>query len=180
MPGKFVKTLKTIGRKWFIFLVVIILIVFIFNQLAAIIITIITIVLFALSYIPTMLFYKKFNKFLNEFDSIDDNNVARKLKRPLAQIQERMYKLSKKQSKKTSLITFTNGHYTFYNEKIITNFKSYYNNGLGEKEVLEKLKKYDIKTRTEIKTIEETLIKHDRLEERKISVKEYRDKQRYL
>ncbi|MFX0046825.1 MAG: hypothetical protein ACFE8G_01530, partial [Candidatus Hermodarchaeota archaeon] len=122
----------------------------------------------------------KINKFLNEFDSIEDNIVARKLKHPLPQIQERMYKLSKKQSKKNSLITFTNGHYTFYNEKIITTFKSYYNNGLGEKEVLEKLKEFDIKTRTEIKAIEESLIKHDRLEERKISVKEYRDKQRYV
>ena len=56
MPGKFVKTLKTIGRKWFIFLVAVILIVFFFNQLAAIIITIITIILFALSYVPTRLF----------------------------------------------------------------------------------------------------------------------------
>jgi len=179
MPGKFVKTLKTIGRKWFIFLVAVILIVFFFYPLAAIIITIITIVLFALSYVPTLLFYKKFNKFLNEFDSIDDKTVARKLKRPLAQIQDRMYKLSKKQNKESFLIIFSNKHYIFYNEKIITYFKSYYNKGLGEKEVLEKLKKFDIKTRTEIKTIEDTLIKHDRLEERKVTVKEYRDKQRY-
>jgi hypothetical protein len=179
MPGKFVKTLKTIGRKWFIFLVAVILIVFIFYPLVAIIITIITIVLFALSYVPTWLFYKKLEKFLNEIDSIDDKAVARKFKRPLAQIQEKMYKLSKKQSKKNSLIIFSNGHYIFYNEKTITIFKSYYNKGLGEKEVLEKLKKFDIKTRTEIKTIEETLIKHNRLEERKVSVKEYRDKKRY-
>ena len=180
MPGKFVKTLKTIGRKWFIFLVAVIIIVFFFNQLAAVIITIITISLFALSYVPTLLFSKKLNKFLNEVDSIEDKAVAKKLNRPLAQIQGNMYKLSKEQSKKSSLITFINGHYNIYNEKIITNFKSYYNKGLGEKEVLEKLKKFDIKTRTEIKIIEETLIKHNRLEERKVSVKEYRDKQRYL
>jgi predicted RND superfamily exporter protein len=179
MPRKFVKTLKTIGRKWFIILVAVIIVVFIFYQIAAIIITIITIVLFALSYIPTLLFYKKLNKFLNGVDLIDDTTVARKLKHPLAQIQERMNKLSKKQSKKNSLIIFTNGHYMFYNEKIITNFKSYYKKGLGEKEVLEKLKKFDIKTRTEIKAIEESLIKQDRLEERKVSVKEYRDKKRY-
>lgn len=179
MPGKFVKTLKTIGRKWFIILVAVILIVFIFNPLAAIIITIITIVLFALSYVPTLLFYKKFNSFLFEVDSIDDKTAARKLKRPLAQIQERLHKLSKKQSKKSFLIIFSNGHYIFYNEKIINGFKTYYNKGLGEKEVLEKLKKFDIKTRTEIKLIEETLLRHDRLEDRKVSVKEYRDKQRY-
>jgi len=179
MPRKFVKTLKTIGRKWFIFLVAIIIVVFIFYQIAAIIITIITIVLFALSYIPTVLFYKKLNKFLSGVNSIDDKTIARKLKHPLAQIQDKMNKLSKKQSKKNSLIIFTSGHYIFYNEKIITNFKTYYTKGLGEKEVLEKLKKFDIKTKTEIKAIEESLIKHNRLEERKVSVKEYRDKKRY-
>ena len=116
---------------------------------------------------------------MNETDSIDDKTIARKLKRSSAQIQENMFKLSKKQSKKSSLIIFTNGHYSFYSEKVITHFKSYYNKGLGEKEVLEKLSKYDIKTRTEIKTIEETLITHERLEARKVSVKEYRDKLRY-
>lgn len=179
MPGKFVKTLKTIGRKWFIFLIVVILIVFIFNQLAAIIITIITIVLFALSYVPILLFYKKFDNFLNEVDSADDKTASRKLKRPIAQIQERMHKLSKKQSKMSSLIIYSNKHYIYYDEKIINSFKSYYKQGLGEKEILEKLKKFEVKTRTEIKIIEETLIKHDRLEERKVSVKEYRDKLRY-
>ena len=179
MPRKFVKTLKTIGRKWFIFLVAVIIVVFIFYPIAAIVITIITIVLFALSYVPTLLFYKKLNKFLSGVHSIDDKTVARKLKRPLAQLQEKMNKLSKKQSKKNYLIIFTNGHYIFYNEKIITNFKTYYIKGLGEKEVLEKLKKFNIKTRTEIKAIEDSLIKYNRLEERKVSVKEYRDKKRY-
>jgi len=179
MTRKFVKTLKRIGRKWFIFLVAIIIVVFIFYPIAAIIITIITIILFALSYIPTFMFYKKLDKFLSGVDLIDDKTVARKFKRPLAPIQEKMNKLSKKQSEKNSLIIFTNGHYIFYNEKIITNFKTYYTKGLGEKEVLEKLKKFNIKTRTEIKAIEESLIKHNRLEERKVSVKEYRDKKRY-
>ncbi|MHA2287448.1 MAG: hypothetical protein ACXABG_01550 [Promethearchaeota archaeon] len=179
MLGKFVKTLKTLGRWWFIFLVAVILIVFIFNQLAAIIITIITIVLFALSYVPTLFFYRKLDKYLNQIDSIDDKTIARKLRQPIAKIQDKMHKLTKKQANKNSLIIFTNGHYTFYSEKIIANFKSHYNKGLGEKEILEKLKKFDINTRTEIKVIEETLIKHDRLEDRKISVKEYRDKQRY-
>jgi hypothetical protein len=179
MLGKFVKTLKTIGRWWFIFLVAIILVVFLFNQLAAIIITVITITLFALSYVPTQLFYRRLDKNLNKVKIVDDKTLARKLKRPLAQIQDKMFKISKKQSKKSSLITFFNGHYIFYNELIITNFKSFYNKGLGEKEILEKLKKFEINTRNEIKLIEETLIKHERLEDRKISVKEYRDKKRY-
>ena len=179
MPGKFVKALKTIGRKWFIFLIIIILIVFIFNPIAAIIITIITIVLFGISYVPTLMFSKKLNKFLSNINVIEDKAVARRLKRPLAQVQEKMYKLSKSQNKKEWLITFYNGHYSFYNEKVIKKFKAYYNKGLGEKEILEQLKKIEINTRAEIKAIEETLVNNDRLKGRKVSVKEYRDKKRY-
>ena len=179
MPGKFVKTLKTIGRKWFLFLVIAILIVFIFYQLAAIILTVITIVLFALSYIPTLFFNKKLKKFLSDCSSIEDKMVARKLKRSLPQIQEKMHNLSRKQDKKNWLIIFTNRHYIFYNEVTVEKFREYYTKGLGEKEILEKLKKSDIKTRDEIKAIEETLVENSRLEAREVSVKEYRDKQRF-
>ncbi len=179
MPGKFVKALKTIGRKWFIFLIAVIIIIFFFEQIAAIIITIITIILFGISYVPTLMFSKKLNKFLSNINVIEDKSVARRLKRPLSQIQEKMYKLSKNQDEKDWLITFYNGHYSFYNEKVIKKFKIFYNKGLGEKEILEQLKNFEINTRAEIKAIEDTLINNNRLEGRKISVKEYRDKKRY-
>ena len=179
MPGKFVKALKTIGRKWFIFLIVIIIIVFFFEPIVAIIITIITIILFGISYIPTLIFSKKLNKFLSTINVIEDKSVARRLKCPLSQVQEKMYKLSKNQNKKDWLITFYNGHYSFYGEKVIKRFKVFYNKGLGEKEILEQLKNFEINTRAEIKAIEDTLVNNDRLEGRKVSVKEYRDKKRY-
>jgi len=179
MLGKFVKVLKIIGRKWFIFLVAIILIVFIFNQIAAIIITIITIVLFGISYVPSLLFSKKLNKFLSNINVVEDKSIARRLKRPLSLVQEKMHKLSKNQNKKEWLITFYNGHYSFYNEKVIKKFKDFYNKGLGEKEILEQLKNFEIDTRAEIKSIEDTLVNNNRLEGRKVSVKEYRDKKRY-
>jgi len=180
MPGKFVKTLKTIGRKWFLFLVIAILIVFIIDQLVAIIMTITSIVLFVLSYIPTLFFNKKLKKFLSENNTIEDKMVAKKLKRTLPQIQEKMHILSKKQNKKNWLIIFTNKHYIFYNEKIVEKFREYYTQGLGEKEILEKLKNSDIKTKAEIKAIEDTLVENSRLEAREVSVKEYRDKKRFL
>jgi hypothetical protein len=50
---------------------------------------------------------------------------------------------------------------------------------LGEKEILEKLRNFEIKTKAEIKAIKDTLANFNRLEERKVSVKEYRDKKRY-
>ena len=179
MPSKFVKTLKKIGRKWFIFLVIAILIVFIFHQIPAIIMTIITIVLFALSYIPTLIFNKNLKNFLSDYSSIEDKMVARNLKRSLRQIQEKMHNLSKKQNKKNWLIIFTNGHYIFYNEETVEKFRVHYTKGLGEKEILEKLKKSNIKTRDEIKAIEETLVENGRLKAREVSVKEYRNKQRF-
>jgi len=179
MPGKFVKALKTIGRKWFIFLVVVIIIIFFFEQIVAIIITIITIILFGISYVPTLIFSKKLNKFLSNINVIEDKSVARRLKRPLSQVQEKMYKLSKNQNNKDWLIIFYNGHYSFYNEKVIKKFKNFYNKGLGEKEILEQLKNFEINTRAEIKAIEDALVNNDRLEGRKVSVKEYRDKKRY-
>jgi len=179
MPSKFVKILKKVGRKWFIFLIIAIFIVFIFYHVAAIIMTVITIIIFTLSYIPTLFFNKKLKKFLSDYNSIEDKVVARKLKRSLPQIQEKMYKLSKKQSKKNWLIIFTNRHYIFYNEETVEKFREYYTKGLGEKEILEKFKKSDIKTRDEIKAIEETLVDNSRLEVREVSVKEYRDKQRF-
>ena len=141
--------------------------------------TIITIVLFALSYIPTLILNKKLKKLLSDYSSIEDKMVARKLKRSLPQIQEKMHRLSKKQSKQNWLIIFTNRHYIFYNEETIQKFREYYTKGLGEKEILEKLKKRDIKTKDEIKAIEETLVENSRLEGREVSVKEYRDKQRF-
>ena len=141
--------------------------------------TVITIIIFTLSYIPTLFFNKKLKKFLSDYNSIEDKVVARKLKRSLPQIQEKMYKLSKKQSKKNWLIIFTNRHYIFYNEETVEKFREYYTKGLGEKEILEKFKKSDIKTRDEVKAIEETLVDNSRLEVREVSVKEYRDKQRF-
>ena len=141
--------------------------------------TIITIVLFTLSYIPTMFFNKKLKNFLMHYNSIEDKLVARKLQHPLPQIQEKMHNLSKKQDKKKWLIVFMNRHYIFYNEETIRKFRVYYTKGLGEKEILEKLKKSDIKTRAEIKAIEETLVENSRLEAREVSVKEYRDKKRF-
>ncbi len=141
--------------------------------------TIVTIVLFTLSYIPTLIFNKNLKNFLLDYSSIEDKMVARKLKRSLPQIQEKMHDLSKKQSKQNWLIIFTNRHYIFYNEETIQKFREYYVKGLGEKEILEKLKKCDIKTKDEIKAIEETLVENSRLEGREVSVKEYRDKQRF-
>ena len=179
MNSKLSKLLKKIGRKWFLILVLIIIIVFIYNQIVALIITIITLILFILSYVPSVLFNSKLKKLLNKTTFIDDTTIAKRLQQPLLKIQNRMFSLSKKQEKKTWLILYINKQYVFYGEQSINAFKTLHKKGLGEKDILEKLQKYGIKTRSEIKVIEEMLIKYDRLGDRDVSVKEYKEKQRF-
>jgi hypothetical protein len=179
LPKKYIVFIKTIGRKWFLFLVLIILIVAIYNLIVAIWMLGITLILFVLSYIPRLFFKRKLNKFLNKFYKIEDELVARKFKKSLQKIQDDMFELSQKQEKKDWLIAFLNKQYIFYHEKTIAKFKEVYNKGFTEKEILDNLKDFKVSTRAEIKAIKETLVKLDRLSEREISVKEHKDKLRF-
>ncbi len=186
MPKKYIVFLKSIGRKWFLFLIGVILIVYFYNmnsiyhQIAAITITVIAIGLFVCSYIPGLLLKRKLVKFIVNYYRIEDDFIAKKLKRPLRKIQQKMFNLSQKQKKKDWLIVFLNKHYIYYHEQTIEEFKKLYRKGFGDKELFEELKESDLRTKEEIKAITETLIKFNRLEkEREISVKEKREKERY-
>ncbi|MFX1502361.1 MAG: hypothetical protein ACFFDH_15480 [Promethearchaeota archaeon] len=179
LPKKYIVIIKTIGRSWFIFLVVIILIVAIYNPIAAIWMSGITLALFLLSYVPRLFFKRRFSKFMKKFYKLEDELIARKFKKPLQKIQNEMFKLSQKQDKKNWLITFLNKQYIFYHEKTIKKFEELYNKGYSEKEILDNLKEFKVNTRAEIKAIKENLIKLERLNEREISVKEHKEKQRF-
>jgi len=177
---KWLVVLKTIGRKWFLFLVAIIIIVAIYNPIVAIWMTGITLVLFILSYVPRMFFKNKLHKFMKKFYKIEDELIAKKFKKPLQKIQDEMFKVSQNQQKKKWLIIFLNKQYVFYHQETIQAYEKFYNKGYSEKEILDNLNDYKISTRAEIKTIKEYLVKLDRLSEREISVKEHREKQRFI
>jgi len=179
MPKKYIVVFKTIGRRWFLFLVAIIVIVAIYNSIVALWMTGITLILFLLSFIPSLLFKKKLNKFLNKYSKIEDEIIAKKFNRPIKKVREEMFELSQKQMKKKSLIAYLNKQYIFYHRETIEKFLEFYNQGYNEKEILDNLKDYKLSTRAEIKVIKETLVKLDRLTEREISVKEHREKQRF-
>ncbi|MFX1376027.1 MAG: hypothetical protein ACFFA0_09465 [Promethearchaeota archaeon] len=179
MPKKYIVFFKSIGRRWFLILVLIIIIVAIFNQITAIWMAGITLGLFLLSYIPRFFIKNKLKRFLKNFYKIEDDLVARKLKKPVKKIREEMFKLSQKQHKKKWLIVFLNKQYIRYHQDTIQAFNEVYNKGYSEKEMLDELKEYKISTRAEIKVIQDTLIKLERLSEREISVKEHREKQRF-
>jgi len=139
----------------------------------------ITLLLFLLSFVPSLMFKRKLSKFLKRFYKIEDELIARKFKKTLQKIQDDMFDLSQKQAKKDWLITFLNKQYIFYHEKTIAKFEEVYNKGFSEKEILDNLQEFKVTTRAEIKAIKDTLVKLNRLSEREISVKEHKDKQRF-
>lgn len=179
MFQKLLLILKSIGRKWFLIFIIIILFIFLINPEFAIWMIIITIILYLASFIPNLFFSNRFTRYIKKFHSIEDKNLMKKFNKPLRKIQETLFDLSQNQKKKDWVIIYLNKHYIIYNEEIIEKFKEFYNIGFGEKEILENLQSYEIKTRAEIKAITDTLIKYDKLEERDVSVKTHRNEQRF-
>ncbi len=172
MPSVIKKFFKSIGRYWFLLSIVIILVIFSYNQEVAIWLTLILLILLTLSYIPSMSFKKKFIQAMRDYDVITDSEISKKLMRPLNYIREQMFILFKNQKRKKWLIILLNNRYIFYNFIAIQKFKELYDKGYGEKQILENLQnELDIKTRAEIKAIEDTLIHLKRLKKRKLSAK---------
>ena len=87
MPKKYIVFLKSIGHKWFLFLIGVILIVYfsnmnsIYHQIAATTITAIAIGLFVCSYIPGLFLKRKLVKFMINYYRIEDEFIGKKLKR---------------------------------------------------------------------------------------------------
>jgi hypothetical protein len=179
MPKKYIVFFKTIGRRWFLFLVIIIIIVAFFNPIAAIWMAGITLGLFLLSYIPKLFFKNRLHKFMKNYYKIEDELIARKFNKSVRKIRDDMFELSQNQEKRKWLVIFLNKQYIFYHQETIQSFKDAYNKGYTEKEILDNLKDYKVTTRAEIKAIKETLIKLERLSEREVSVKEHKEKQRF-
>jgi hypothetical protein len=195
MPKKYIVFYKSIGRKWFLFLVVAIFIVAIYSYYkykrfeAAIVITVISLILLILSYIPNLIFTRKLMKLMKIYYRIEDKTIGRLMNKSLQKIQEKMFDLSQKQVKKKKwqfwlknknwLIIYLDKQYIFYHQQTISRFKELYYKGFGDKEILEQLKEYELKSKAEVKAITEELIKYDKLSEREISVKERREKERF-
>jgi len=99
MPSKFVIFVKSIARKWFIFVIIIILIIALIGWIGwkdlsvAIIVTIIFIVLLVLSYIPKIYFSQKLKKFMFNYYRIEDKTIAKELGRTLSDVQEKMFNM---------------------------------------------------------------------------------------
>ncbi|TXT62808.1 MAG: hypothetical protein BAJALOKI1v1_850016 [Promethearchaeota archaeon] len=165
MVNKFVIVLKKIGRAWFILLVLAIIIVAFYNYIAAIVLTSITLVLFLLSYIPSLFFKSKVLHYIKKFYRIKDSDVIKKFPKNQEKVKNILFELAQDQEKKDWLIVFVDNHYIFYHKDAVEKYKNFYHKGLGEKKLFEVLTKIDIETRAEIKAIETTLKAQNRLDD---------------
>lgn len=160
----FIRFLK---KYWFYLILSIIVILFFINNIAAIISTVIFSILLIIYYIFSSNFKIKLMKFMENYQMIEDNKIAEMLMLPLKDIKECMNRIAKKQKRKQWLIVSSNNRFIFYNQTIIEQFKELFYKGLTEKEIFNKLsEKIAIKSRAQIKAIENVLIEHNRIQKR--------------
>ncbi|MFX1312547.1 MAG: hypothetical protein ACFFHD_08050 [Promethearchaeota archaeon] len=152
------------------FVVTAILIIFIFNQMLAILSTLTLLGIVVFYYILSLTFKKEVIRFMSKHDRVIDTDIAKKLNYPIQKLREKLNKFHKRQ-KRCGLIVFLNNKYIFYSNEAIKEFKNLYINGLKEKEIFKNLKgTIDLKTRAEIKAIRDTLINQNIIEEKDIKV----------
>ena len=143
----------------------IILIIYIYyNQLWGIYLASLVFVVYLVSFLISLSSKKRLLKIIREYPIISDKEISNKLKRPLEDVRNILFSLSKNQKKKKWLIVFLNTRYIFLNEHAVENFKQLYYMGYNEKKILEHLQRNTrIKSRAEVKAIELTLEYQKRL-----------------
>ena len=140
------------------------LILYIYNQLVGIYLASLVFVVYLVYFLISLSSKKRLLKTIQEYPIISDKEISNKLKRPLEDVRNILFSLSNNQKKKKWLIVFLNTRYIFLNENVVANFKQLYHMGYNEKKILEHLQRNTrIKSRAEVKAIENTLANQNRL-----------------
>jgi len=101
---------------------------------------------------------------MRDYSILSDNEIAKKAKRSVEEVRNILFALSKNQKRKKWLIVFLSKRYIFYSGDTIERFMTLYTQGFNEKQILRDLQKsIRIKTRAEVKAIENALISQKRL-----------------
>ncbi len=154
------------GRYWFLFLLLASLIVLFYHQQAAFIMGIITVSLYFLSFMPSLIFRFRLLKKMKKHAKIDDVTLARISKKRLKKIKNLMFKLANHQEKKRWLIIYFNKSYVFYAPSTVKKIRELLleeGEKKDESQILSKLKAHDIKSKEELRAIKETLMKFKKL-----------------
>ncbi|MHA1234346.1 MAG: hypothetical protein ACTSO6_08780 [Promethearchaeota archaeon] len=158
------KYLKYIKTSLYFITLGIILIVYFFNQLVGIILAGLVFVVYLASFLLSLSSKRSLLRVIRDYSIISDKEMANKLDRPLENIRNILFSLSKNQKNKKWLIIFLNKRYIFLNESAVQNFKQLHHMGYNEKKILEHLQRNTrIKSRAEVKAIELALTDQNRL-----------------
>jgi Ca2+/Na+ antiporter len=153
-----------IKKVYFYLVLVVVLIIFLYNQILAIwLATFIFIIYFSVFFI-TVSSKKNLLKSLQEYLLISDTEIAKKLQRRVDDIRRDLFSLAKNQKKKKWLIVYLNKRYLFLNMQAVEIFIQLYSRGFNEKQIFENLQpRMNIKSRAEVKAIQNTLANQNRL-----------------
>ena len=159
--SKYINYLKTS----IIFIVLgIILILYIYNQVVGIFLAGLFFVIYLGSFLISLSSKRSLLRVIRDYSIISDKEISNKLERPLDDIRNILFSLSKNQKNKKWLIVFLNQRYIFLNESAVESFKQLYHMGYNEKKILENLQRNTrIKSRAEVKAIELALTTQNRL-----------------
>jgi hypothetical protein len=152
--------------KAFIFYIIlgITLILYLIDQLIGLTLASLIFAIYLVSYLISLSSKKRLLKELQEYPIISDKEISNKLERPLEDVRNTLFTLSKNQKNRKWLIVFLNNRYIFLNETAVENFKQLYHMGYNEKKILENLQRSTrIKSRAEVKAIELALVNQNRL-----------------
>ena len=172
MSKKDYNFIELFRKYWFYGIIVVIIVIFIINRELAIWVTLGFLLIIILMYLPSLSFTSKLIKYMKKHKTIEDKAIAKKFARPLDEIKEKMDHLATKQKGKNWLIASMNNRYVFYNGETLEKFKDFYKMGFNEKRIFDNLRKdVKIRTRAEIKAMEDTLINLNRIRKRDIESK---------
>ncbi|MFX1382048.1 MAG: hypothetical protein ACFFBP_06345 [Promethearchaeota archaeon] len=152
------------------FLVIIIIIFFFFiDIILAIWITFIFLIISLLVYLPSLSFKSRLVNLMNKHLKIEDIEISHKAGKVIEEIREYMHELSLKQKNRDWLIVHLNNRYIYYNAETIKAYTQLYYRGYTDKQIFDNMNDLvKLKTRSEVKAIENTLKLHDRLVKRDI------------
>jgi hypothetical protein len=149
-----------------------IILIFIFNQIIAIVLACSFFVVYFISYSINLSSKRRILSLIDSFLIISDTEIADKFQRPLNEVRKALSRLSKSQKNKKWLVAFLNERFIFLNEEGVEKFKESYEQGYNEKKILEQLQPImNINSRAEVRAIQDTLTSHDRLNYSKLDYK---------
>ncbi|MHA1733941.1 MAG: hypothetical protein ACTSU5_18520 [Promethearchaeota archaeon] len=157
-----------------------VIILYFFNRLVAIWILVAAIVAYGLSFIPLMRKGRKgkYLAFFKKFNVIDGTTAARKLGVSLNHVERQLYRWAREFDGRHVVVFFKNEYY-FIHGDVLDEYCEHYEQGYGEKELLDVLREYGVDTRDMVKAIGDKLADLNRLPERKVTVRERRERLRF-